>query len=87
MRGFLFGFEYGSNGEGYWNYEAMSMQFEDCIDCMRVLYPMYEVVFLFDHSCGHDRKRPDGLNMNGLSKGYGGKQVKMRPSTIQQKEG
>ena len=84
---FVVEFEYGSNGEGYWNYEAMSMQFEDCIDCIHVLYPMHEVVFLFDHSCGHDRKRPDGLNLNALSKGYGGKQVKMRSSLIKQKEG
>ena len=84
---FLLEFEYVSNGEIYWNYEAMSMQFEDFIDCMSVLYPIYDVVWLFDHSCGHDRKRPDGLNLNGLSKGYSGKQVKMRTSEIKQIEG
>ena len=84
---FVIEFEYGSNGEAYWNYEAISMQFEDCIYCMAVLYPEYETVVLFDHSYGHDRKRSDGLNLNGLSKGYGGKQQQMRSSVIIQKEG
>ena len=54
---------------------------------MAVLYSEYNTIFLFNHSCGHDRKRPDGLNFNGLSKGYSGKQQKMRSSVIVQKEG
>ena len=51
----------------------MSMQFEDCINCIAFLYPEYDKIFLFDNSCGNDRKRLDGLNLNELSKGYGGK--------------
>ena len=61
------------------------MQFEDCIDCVKALFPNYDTVFLFDHSCGNDRKRPDGLNVNDMSKGYGGKQAKMRKSLIKKK--
>ena len=48
-------FEYGANNEGYWSYEHMVLQMEDCIDVMHALYPDYDVLFLFDHSCGHDR--------------------------------
>ena len=42
---------------------------------------------MFDHSCGHDKKRPDGLNVNGMTKGYGGKQAKMKKSLMVQEEG
>jgi hypothetical protein len=40
----------GINNEGYWNSYHMSLQFEDVIDCVRVLYPTFDFVFLFDHS-------------------------------------
>jgi hypothetical protein len=39
----------------------MVIQFEDCVDCLTVLYPQYDYVFLFDHSCGHDKQREGGL--------------------------
>ena len=65
----------------------MSIQFEDCIDCMKVMYPHYDCSFLFDHSCGHDKKRPDGLCVNGMTKGYGGLQAKMKDSKILNKKG
>jgi hypothetical protein len=32
-------FEYGVNAQGYWSYEHMVMQLEDCIDCLKVVYP------------------------------------------------
>jgi hypothetical protein len=31
---FVFEFEYGANGKGYWVYEHMVLQLEDCIDCL-----------------------------------------------------
>jgi hypothetical protein len=34
----------------------MSLQFEDVIDCLQVLYPEFDVVLLFDYSQGHARK-------------------------------
>jgi hypothetical protein len=40
----------------------MVLQLEDCIDCLQVLFPSYEYHFLFDHSNGHDRMQPEGLN-------------------------
>ena len=84
---FVIHFEYGVQAEGYWNYDSMLIQFEDCIDCLKVLYPHYNYMFLFDHSCGHDKKRPDGLSVSGMTKGYGGSQVKMKTSKIVRKEG
>jgi hypothetical protein len=41
---------------------------------------------MFDHSCGHDRKRPDGLSANNLNKGFGGAQNKMRDTVMQDAE-
>jgi hypothetical protein len=67
---FIVQFEYGANGEGYWTYESMIIQLEDCIDVVSALYPEYDFIFQFDHSCGHDRKRLDGLNSNTVKKGY-----------------
>jgi hypothetical protein len=70
---FIREFEYGSKGEGYWSYEHMVIQLEDCIHCLKVLYPQYDFVFLLDHSCGHDRQREDGLNAGKMSKMFGGR--------------
>ena len=80
---FVVQFEYGINSEGYWTYDHMVLQFEDCVDVVKVLYPEYDYIFLFDHSCGHDRKRPDGLCANSIRKGFGGKQPRMRNTVIE----
>jgi hypothetical protein len=74
---FVVEFEYGANSEGYWTYDHMILQFGDCIDVVKVLYPEYEYIFLFNHSCSHDRKRPDGLCVNSIHKGYAGMQPKI----------
>ena len=84
---FIKEFEYGTNNEGYWCYEWMVIQFEDCVDCLTVLYPQYDYVFLFDHSCGHDKQREDGLNVQKMGKSYGGKQPAMRDTVISKKDG
>jgi hypothetical protein len=80
-------FEYGQNSDGYWSYEHMVLQMEDCIDVLKVLYPSYDVLLLFDHSCGHNRQRDDGLNVENMSIGYGGKQSRLHPSLIKQVDG
>jgi hypothetical protein len=64
----------------------MVLQFEDCVDVVKVLYPEYDYVFLFYHSCGHDRNRPDGLWVNSMRKGFGGKQTVMRDSKMELEE-
>jgi hypothetical protein len=37
---------------------------------------------MFDHSNSHNRIRPDGLNVNKISKHFGGSQPKMRDTVI-----
>jgi hypothetical protein len=66
----------------------MVLQLEDCVDILNVKYPQYDFLFLFDHSCGHDRQREDGLNVEKMSKSFGGRaQRKMRETTIKQSQG
>jgi hypothetical protein len=77
----------GANNEGYWKSFHMSLQFEDVVDCLQVIYPEFDVVFLFDHSQGHARKRPGALNAFQMSKTYGGAQAVMRDTTIMSREG
>jgi hypothetical protein len=63
---FILHFEYGTRvgKEGYWTYDHMTVQFEDCIHCVQALYPSYSSALMFDYSCGHDRGREDGLLVN-----------------------
>jgi len=75
---FVFVFEYGASNEGYWCYEWMILQLEDCLDVLKTLHPQYDFLFLFDHSCGHDKQQPNGLNAENMSKNYGGQQSFLR---------
>ena len=78
----------GANNEGYWNSYYMSLQFEDVVDCLQVLYPEFEVVFMFDHSQGHAWKRSVALlGAQHMSKNYGGGQAIMRDTTIMAEDG
>ena len=82
---FVLEFDYGSGNEGYWCYNNMAIQFEDCIDCLKGIFgEKYRYMFLFDHSSGHDKQRPDGLSFSQMSNlKYGGSQNNnMRCSTI-----
>jgi hypothetical protein len=79
---FVLQFEYGANNQGYWKDDHVVLQMEDCIDVVKVLWPNFDFLFLFDHSGGHDRRRPDGLNTKSLNKGFSGAQAKMRDSKI-----
>jgi hypothetical protein len=47
---FVVYFELGANNEGYWTSNHMSIQFEDCVDCLKVAFPHFNFAFLFDHS-------------------------------------
>jgi hypothetical protein len=40
----------------------MVLQLEDVVDCLIVLHPEIDYLFLFDHSYGHGHQRKDGLN-------------------------
>ncbi len=61
----------------------MVCQLDDCVDVLKVLHgDRYDFMFLFDHSCGHDKKRSDGLIVENMKKYYGEKQPIMQDSTI-----
>jgi hypothetical protein len=62
-------FELGANNEGYWTYNHMSIQFEDCVDCLKVVYPRFNFSFLFDHSQGLAKKLSNGLDAYSMNKG------------------
>ena len=78
---------FGVNNEGYWNSYHMSLQFEDVVDCLKVLCPTFDLVFIFDHSQGHARKRKHALSAQHMSKSFGGAQARMRDTIILAKEG
>ena len=65
----------------------MVLQLENCVDVVKALYPQYDYLFLFDHSCGHDKQQPDGLNSENMSKLYGGKQSYLHDSKIEREHG
>ena len=47
----------------------MVLQMKDCANVLNDLHLKYDFfIFLFDHSCGHDRKRPDGLCSNSVQR-------------------
>ena len=70
-----------ANNEGFWN-SSHEPALEDVVNCLMVLYPEFEFVFLFDHSQGHARKRHGALNAQQMSQNYGGTQPIMRDTTI-----
>ena len=80
-------FELGQNNEGYWTYNHMVLQLEDCIDCLQVVHPEFDYVFLFDHSSGHAKKRKDGLDGGNMLRGYGGSQALMHSSEMKEVDG
>ena len=84
---FLTYFDYGENKDGYWDYNHMVLQFEDVIDCLKVLHPQFHFVFLFDHSSGHAQQRPDGLNASRMNKSFGGKSPAMHATVIERESG
>jgi hypothetical protein len=65
----------------------MVPQLEDCMDSLKVLAPQFDYLFLFDHSCGHDKQREDGLNVENLSKLFWGKQAHLHDSLIKDNDG
>jgi hypothetical protein len=83
----IFEYGYGAGKEGYWTYDHMCLQYEDCVDTIQVLYPEYDSVWIFDHSCGHDRDREDGLTVGNLRVNWGGKQSRVRDTLIQDEAG
>jgi hypothetical protein len=81
---FVTEFEYGVGGQGYWDYNHMVRQMEDCIDVLHVLHGVdkYNYQFLYDHAPDHDKQRFDGLSVTRMTKYFRGAQAKRRDTVI-----
>ncbi len=60
----------------------MKLQLEDVVDCLRVAFPDFDFLFLFDQSSGHTKKRDDGLSTQNMNVEFGGKVSEMRHSHL-----
>ena len=65
-------FHAGVNHEGYWNSSHAKIQLEDVTDCLKHLYPDFDVAHLYDQSAGHTKIRSDGLSVNQMNVSPGG---------------
>ena len=52
---FVLEFEYSASEEGYWSYQHMVLQVEDCVNVLKTIYPQYDFLFFFNYSCEHDK--------------------------------
>ena len=77
-------FEVGVNLEGFWNYDQMALQVEDVYDVLAIKYPNYDFLFIFDQSSGHGKMRVGSLNVYNMGVRWGGRQEKLRTTTIQE---
>jgi hypothetical protein len=60
----------------------MKIQIEDIVDVLKVIFPNYDFLLLFDQSSGHTKKREDGLNANNMNREHGGRVPEMRQTVI-----
>ena len=79
---FVVELEYGAGHDGYWSYDLMVLQLEDCMDILKHSLPQFDILFLLDHSNGHDKMKPDGLNINKINARFGGSQPKMHNTQL-----
>jgi hypothetical protein len=79
---FLKLFRYGQNHDGYWTHRHMKLQFEDLVDCLKILHPNHDFLCLFDQSSGHTKKRDEGLNALNMNASFGGKAATMRETKL-----
>jgi len=75
-------------GSVYWNSDHMILQVCDIMDCLKVIAPEHEYVFLFDHSSGHAKKRANGLDVKNMNVDWGGSAgMDMRTTNIEERDG
>ena len=73
-------FEYSVSSEGYWTYDRMVLKLEDCTKIIKALHTGIDFIFIFDHTCGHDRGIKYRLNVMKMNIGYGGAQQEIHPT-------
>ena len=69
--------------DGYWNFNHMALQNEDCVDVLREMYPSYDIYLLMNQSSSHGNHAPDALHTSSMSvKCVGGNQLKMNATIV-----
>ena len=74
INNFFQDFEYSASSKGYWIYERMFLQLEDCKNILKDLCPGIYLIFLFNHPCGDDIVREERLNVMNTNSGFVGEQ-------------
>jgi hypothetical protein len=75
------------NNEGYWGYSHMMTQLDNCVECVKVMYPQFDFIFLFNHSSGDSKKQIGGLDASSMNKESEGAQPIMRTSKMEAEDG
>jgi hypothetical protein len=70
---FITYFDVGADRSGYWNHDHAALQTEDLVDCCLYLYPDHDLIFLFDHSSGHAKRRHGGTYISEMNWKWGEK--------------
>ena len=78
----MFEYENSYNKQLYWRYEHLVLQIKYCLDCLKVLYPSFDFVFIFDHLCCHDQSHEGRLKSSIMIKYFGGKHPNMRDTIM-----
>eukprot|EP00733_Pompholyxophrys_punicea_P000443 Pompholyxophrys_punicea_v1_NODE_122_length_3354_cov_5.345862.p1 type:complete len:471 gc:universal NODE_122_length_3354_cov_5.345862:1263-2675(+) len=73
---------YGKEKEGWWDYDKFEKQVIDLLDFFEFLYPMRQLLLEVDWSSGHAKFKSDGLHINNMNIGFGGKQKSCRSSIL-----
>jgi hypothetical protein len=45
-----------------------------CLNVLKTIHPLYDFLILLDHSSGHEKQQPNGLNFENMEKTFGGQQ-------------
>ena len=64
--------EPSKDGDGYWNFDKMSVQTQDIMAAMDTLEPEIQQLHQFDWSSGHAKSREGGLLVSSMNLNYGG---------------
>ena len=67
--------------------KVIGLTVTSCVDCNKVLYPQFNLMFLFNHSQGHAKKLVGGLDAYSMIRGYGGAQSIMHESKFKEHNG
>jgi len=67
----------GKHNQGFWDSDHFLLQVEDVLDVMEIWFPGHEFLVEVDHSSGHDKFKPDGLNVNNMAANVGGKSQRL----------